>query len=104
MVQVVEHVRVLVAAQPLVFPVKAQGLPAAQEALHGVFVFKVAAVDVFVRVAGIVQTFVKAEGAWLVWDGRLLLARLRFMELLLALPLRLALALSSVIGSVQLVL
>jgi hypothetical protein len=51
-------VRVLVSAQPLVFPVEAQRLASAQNRPHILFVFDSATVNIVLRIALIVETLV----------------------------------------------
>jgi len=56
-VQVVEHVGILVTAEPFVFPVKPQGLALPEERTNILFVFYASAVCIFGRVAAVIKTF-----------------------------------------------
>jgi hypothetical protein len=92
-VQIVEHVRVLIAPQPFVFPVEAKRLGLLQHLANLVFVFETTAVGILALIRENVQIVdllglhllenYLAIGEHLHWDSRL-------SELLLALALTLS--------------
>ena len=85
-VQVKEHVRILITPQPLVLPVKPEWLRRTKQAPHVVFVFQVPAVHIPLGIASVVEAlrlfiFFNRLGKWRSLHERL-------VRLLLALTLR----------------